>query len=122
MERRKVLLIRTLGLPLATGVGVALNFTVFDNNATWLPIFVGILAVGVLPFLAGWLSPRRAGAALFPIGVLCCLAIATAIGGPISPDSDTAAFIVMLSAIYGVAAVVFLAGWVLADTFVRTRY
>ncbi|MCY4623691.1 MAG: hypothetical protein OXC99_01590 [Chloroflexi bacterium] len=51
------------------------------------------------------------------------LVVATAIGGPISTDSDTVGFIAMLSAIYGgLAAAMYFVGWLLADTFLRRRY
>ncbi len=104
-------------------MGVALDFTVLNNYAVWIPILVAVLTIGVPPFCAGWLSSNRRYAALFPVTVFGSLAVASAIGGPISTDSDAVGFIAMLSAIYGsLAAAMYFVGWLLADTFLRRRY
>ncbi len=123
MELHKGQFLRALGVSLVTGLGVVLDFTVLNNYAVWIPILVAALAIGVLPFLAGWLSSNRRYAVLFPVTVFGSLAVASAIGGPISTDSDTVGFIALLSAIYGgLAAAPYFVGWLLADTFLRRRY
>ena len=94
----------TAGFAAITGAGVALGFTVFDNASTWLLILLAVITLGAFPFLAGWLSSQRMNVLLFPISILGSLTVASAIDGPLSPDSDPIGFIIMAGVIYAVVA------------------
>lgn len=113
---------RVLFFPVITGVGTALAFTVLENNTSWTPIFVGIVAIAASPLLAGWLSSNLATVALFPTIVIGSLAIAWAIDGPLSQDSNPIGFILFVGVIYGgLASAVLLAGLTLRRYLHRLR-
>ena len=51
----------SLGLVTVTGAGFGLASTVLDDASLWLPRLVLVIALGVCPLLAGWLSPELTG-------------------------------------------------------------
>lgn len=115
-------IIRILGPPLATGVGAMLNFTLFDNNTTWIPIFIGIASIGIVPVFSGWRSSNVAHMFLFPPSVVGGLAIAWAAGAPLSPDANSIAFIIYVGLLYGgIASVAYIAASTLHRYFHRAR-
>ena len=102
-----------LGLSLVTGAGFGLSFTVLDNaTSTWLAILVAVIALGVSPFLAGWLSPNPINFVLSPISVLGSISIAWAIVGPFL-DTTFIWFVIMAGGTYGgMTSVAFFVGWI----------
>ena len=112
----------TLGLALIAGAVVALAFTVLGNAGDWLAILAVVTALGVSPVIAGWMSPKLSHVFLFPVIMLGCLSVASAIHGPLSYDSDPIAFVILLAAIYGgMASLAFVAGWIARQLFHRIR-
>ena len=113
----------TVGLAAITGAAVALGFAgLYDGASTWFVILVVVVAVGVSPVLASWLSPGLKYVALFPISVLVSLSIASAIHGPLSYDSEPIGFVIMLGLIYGGgASLAFCVGWIARQYLRRLR-
>ena len=114
--------ITSLGLAAITGAGFSFAFTVLNDASVWLAIPFLAIALGVSPLLAGWLSPGLRHVALFPISVLGCLLVASAIYGPFSSDSEPIGFAIMLTVIYGGgASLAFCAGWITRQWLGRLR-
>ena len=112
MSVSKATMFSVIALSLVTGAGVALNFSLLDNDTSWLPVVVAVVSVGACPFTAGWLSHRLTNVALFPASVLVCLSVSFMILGAPSSDVAPIPFGIALSIIYGgLAAVLFCAGW-----------
>ncbi len=112
MSVSKAIMVSVIALSLVTGAGVALNFSLLDNDTTWLPVVVAVVSVGACPFAAGWLSHRLTNVALFPASVLVCLSVSFMILGAPSSDVAPIPFGIALSIIYGgLAAVLFCVGW-----------
>ena len=56
--------------------------------------------------------PKVWYAALFPFGLAVCLALVSAIGGPLSTDISSAGLVVILTVVYGGGgAAAFCVGW-----------
>ena len=114
--------IASLGLAAITGAGFSFAFTVLNDASAWLAIPFFAIALGVSPLLAGWLSPGLRHVALFPISVLGCLLIASAIYGPLSSDSEPIGFAIILTVIYGGgASLAFCVGWITRQWLGRLR-
>lgn len=113
----------TLGLSLVTSVGVVLAFTALgEPDDLWPGIVVGVTALVVSPFLAGWLSPHLRYVAFFPASMLVGLSVATATHGSQWHDSDPYLFSIMLTIIYGGwASATFLGGWLTHKAFSRLK-
>ena len=112
----------TLALALIAGAGLALAFTVLGNVGAWLAILAVVTALGVSPVIAGWMSPKLSHVFFFPVIMLGCLSVASAIHGPLSLDSDPVAFVILLTAIYGgMASLAFVAGWMTRQFLHRLR-
>lgn len=109
--------VRIVAPALITGAGIALDFTVLDRSGTWIQVLVAVVALGVIPILAGWLAPRLYGAAifgaaLFPLSTFLSLSVALRVFGADTYDVEPFPFTIVLSAIYGgFASVAFIAGW-----------
>ena len=102
----------TIALLLATGVGIALEFTWLESKELWLQVLVGVVAMAA-SFVAGLLSPRLVNVFVVWIIVLGSIAVAFAIYGVNNTDVEPVWFTIMLSLIWGtVAYVVFGVGWV----------
>ena len=103
----------TLGLSLVTSVGFVLAFAVLDApDDPWRAAVVGVTALTVPPFLAGWLSPQSRCVAFFPATLLVGLSVEEAIHGSMSYDSEPLLFIPLLTIIYGGwASVTFVGEW-----------
>ena len=92
----------TLGLSLVTSAGFVLSFTVLDApDDAWRATVVGITALMVPPFLAGWLSPHPSYVAFFPTSLLVGLTVAEAIYGSVAYESEPFFFIPLLTIMYG---------------------
>ena len=117
-------MVAVMALSLVTGVGVALSFSLLDNDTTWLPVVVAVVTVGVSPVTAGWLSPSLWNAILPPVSVLACLSATFLVYGVPSSDVNPIPFAITLSIIYGgVASVLFCVGWIARryNQLVRSR-
>ena len=103
----------TLGLSLVTSAGFVLSFTVLDApDDAWRATVVGITALMVPPFLAGWLSPHPSYVAFFPTSLLVGLTVAEAIYGSVAYESEPFFFIPLLTIMYGGwASATFFGGW-----------
>ena len=119
--------IRIVAPALITGAGIAVGFTVLDRSETWLGILVAVVALGVIPILAGWFAPRFFGAAFigvmsFPLSTFLSLSIAFRVFGEDFYDVEPLPFTIILSIIYGgLASVAFIAGWTARIVYGRWR-
>ena len=102
----------TLGLSAVGGGGLASDFMVLYDADSWVGILISVFTIGLLPILGGWVSPKLWYAALFPVGLAVCLALVSAIGGPLSTDISSVGLVVIFTVVYGGGgAVAFCVGW-----------
>ena len=102
----------TLGLGAVGGGGLASDFTVLHGADSWVAMLITAVTIGVLPVVVGWVSPRVWYAAMFPVGLAVCLALVSAIGGPLSTDISSVGLVVIFTVVYGGGgAAAFGAGW-----------
>ena len=103
----------SLGLATVTGAGFGLASTVLDDASLWLPRLVLVIALGVSPLLAGWLSPELKHVLLFLISVVGSTSFAWTVGGPLGLDTSFVGYVITLGVIYGGgASLVFSVGWI----------
>ena len=112
-----------LGLSLVTSVCFVLAFTALDRpDDPWRAMAVGVTALVIPPFLAGWLSPHPRYVAFFPASMLVGLSVETAIYGSLSYDTEPYWFIPLLTIIYGGwASATFFGGRLAHSAFYRLR-
>ena len=104
--------VMTLGLGAVGGGGLASDFTVLQGADAWVGALITAVTIGVLPVVAGWVSPKVWYAALFPVGLAVCLALVSVMGGPLSTDISSVGLVVILTVVYGGGgAVAFGVGW-----------
>ena len=102
----------TLGLGAVGGGGLASDFTVLQGADSWVAMLITAVTIGVLSVVGGWVSPKLWYAALFPVGLAVCLALVSAIGGPLSTDISSVGLVAIFTLVYGMGgAVAFGVGW-----------
>ena len=101
-----------LGLGAVGGGGLASDFTTLHGADSWVAILIAAVTIGMLPVVGGWVSPKLWYATLFPVGMAVCLALVSAIGGPLSSDISSVGLVVIYTVVYGGGgAAAFCAGW-----------
>ena len=104
--------VMALGLGAAGGGVQALDFTALHDASQWVYVLLTVVTSGVLPVVVGWVSPKLWYAALFPLGMMVCLALVSAISGPLSTDISAVGLVVILTVVYGGGGMVaFGVGW-----------
>ena len=110
---RKVDLGRSLGLTLLTAVCFGLLATVLDNSDyTWAIVSVLVVAVGVSPVVAGWMSPFRMHVVLFPVGISASMYTTGKIFGPPLTETPLEVLTISTGLVFGgIASIAFFGGW-----------
>ena len=104
--------VMALGLGAVGGGGLASDFTTLHGADSWVAILIAAVTIGMLPVVGGWVSPKLWYATLFPVGMAVCLALVSAIGGPLSSDISSVGLVVIYTVVYGGGgAAAFCAGW-----------
>ena len=92
--------------------GLASDFTVLQGADAWVAALITAVTIGVLPVVAGWVSPKVWSAVLFPVGLAVCLALVSVIGGPLSTDISSVGLVLLFTVVYGGGGTVaFGVGW-----------
>ena len=109
----KVDLARSLGLTLLTAVCVGLLATVLDNSDyTWAIVSVLVVALGVSPVVAGWMSPFRMHFVLFPVGISASMYTTGKIFGPPLTETPLEVLAIWTGLVFGgIASIAFFGGW-----------
>ena len=101
-----------LGLGGVGGGVQVLDFTTLHDASQWVYIVLTVFTSGVLPVVGGWVSSRLWHGLLFPVGMMVCLTLVSAIGGPLSTDISAVGLVVILTVVYGGIGIVAFGGWV----------